>query len=102
MPGDPSRSLVDQSVKDVLQPSQLRHHIEFWIPSETPRDIRAIPLPQPPLRELDKVPLFGWARSEEVRDWLSLASAKKSGDISQIQKLRMSIATAGPSAELLT
>ncbi len=78
--------LVDQSVKDVLQPGQLRHHIEFWIPSETPRDIRAIPLPHPPLRELDKVPLFGWARSEEVRDWLSLASAKKSGDISQIPK----------------
>jgi hypothetical protein len=78
--------LVDQSVKDVLQPGQLRHHIEFWIPSETPRDIRAIPLPHPPLRELDKVPLFGWARSEEVRDWLSLASAKKSGDISQIPR----------------
>ena len=78
--------LVDQSVKEVLQPGQLRHYIEFWIPSETPRDIRAIPLPRPSLRELDKVPLFGWARSEEVRDWLSLASAKESGETSQIPK----------------
>ena len=36
------------------------------------------------MRALDKVPLFGWARSEDVRCWLSLISAQKSGDISQI------------------
>jgi hypothetical protein len=38
------------------------------------------------MRALDKVPLFGWARSEDVRCWLSLISAQKSGDISQISK----------------
>jgi uncharacterized protein DUF5107/uncharacterized protein len=76
--------LIDQSVKDVLQPGQLRHHVEFWIPSATARDIREIPLPHPPIRTLDKVPLFDWATSDDVRFWLSLISARKSGLINQI------------------
>ena len=76
--------LVDQSVKDVLQPGQLRPHIEYWIPSSTARDIRGISLPNPLLRALDAVPLFGWARNEEVSLWMNLVSAHKSGDISQI------------------
>lgn len=78
--------LVDQSLKGVLQPGQLRHHVEFWIPSGTPRDIRKISLPNPPMRALDKLPLFGWARSEDVHCWLSLISAQKLGDIRQISK----------------
>lgn len=78
--------LVDQSVKDVLLPGQLRHHVEFWIPSDTAREIREISLPHPPMRALNDVPLFGWARSEDVGFWLSLTSAQKSGDISQIPK----------------
>jgi hypothetical protein len=78
--------LVDQSSKDMLLPRQLRHHIEFWIPCSTPRDIRKISLPNVRMRALDKVPLFGWARSEDVGCWLSLISAHKSGDISQISK----------------
>jgi hypothetical protein len=78
--------LVDQSVKDVLQPGQLRHHVEYWIPSDTARDIREISLPHPSMRALDEVPLFDWARIEDVNYWLSLASTQKSGDISQIPK----------------
>lgn len=78
--------LADQSVQDILQPGQLRHHIEFWIPCSTPRDIRKIPLPRIRMRALDKVPLFGWARSEEVGCWLSLISAQKSGSTSQISR----------------
>ena len=76
--------LVDQSVKSVLQPGQLRHHTEFWVPSATRRDIREIPLPQPALRAVDKVPLFDWATSEDVGFWLSLTSAWKSGLVHQI------------------
>ena len=76
--------LVDQSVKDALDPGQLRHHVEFWIPSGTPRNIREIPLPRPSLRAVDTVPLFGWARNEEVSLWLHLASAHKAGDCSRI------------------
>ena len=76
--------LVDQSVKDVLQPGQLRHHVEFWIPSATACDIREISLPHPELRAVDKVPLFDWATSDEVRFWLSLTSARNSGLVNQI------------------
>jgi Domain of unknown function (DUF5107) len=76
--------LVDQSMKDVLQPGQLRQHIEFWIPSARARNIRDISLPHPAMRTLDKVPLFDWAMSDDVRFWLSLTSARKSGLMSQI------------------
>jgi hypothetical protein len=78
--------LVDQSIRSVLQPGQLRDHVEFWIPSGTPRDIRKISLPHPALRALDKVPLFSWARNEDVDCWLSLISAQKAGDTSRIPK----------------
>jgi hypothetical protein len=76
--------LVDQSVKDVLQPGQHRHHVEYWIPTCTRRDIREISVPQPSLRAVDEVPIFDWARNDDVSYWLSLADAHKSGDISQI------------------
>ncbi len=76
--------LVDQSVKCVLQPGQLRHHVEFWIPSHTRRDIREIPLPHPALRTVDKVPLFDWTTSDDVGYWLGLTAAWKSGLIDQI------------------
>jgi uncharacterized protein DUF5107/uncharacterized protein len=76
--------LLDQSLKDVLQPGQLRHHVEFWIPSATRRDIREIPLPRPALRPVEAVPLFDWDTSNDAGFWLSLASAWKSGLISSI------------------
>jgi hypothetical protein len=78
--------LIDQSVKDVLEPGQLRDHVEFWIPSSTPREIREISLPDPRIRGLDKVPLFSWARSDDVCNWLSLISAQKSDEIGKIPK----------------
>ena len=76
--------LVDQSLKDMLQPGQLRHHVEFWIPSATPRDIRKISLPHPSMRPVDEVPLFSWARDEEVIYWLNLIALQKSGDACKI------------------
>ena len=76
--------LIDQSVKDVLEPGQSLHHVEYWIPSATPRIIQQISLPHPTLRSLDAVPRFGWARNEDVSLWLQLASAHKMGDSGQI------------------
>lgn len=76
--------LVDQSLKDLLQPGQRRHHVEFWIPASTPRDIRKISLPSPSLRPVDDVPLFSWARNEEVVCWLKLIDARRSGDANKI------------------
>lgn len=78
--------LIDQSIKDVLQPGQVRHHVEFWIPSATSRNIRTIPLPRPELRGLDKVPLFEWGRSEDVGLWLELISAHKAGAAGRVPK----------------
>jgi hypothetical protein len=76
--------LIDQSMKATLEPGQLHHHIEFWIPSNTQRDIRTIALPAPQLRPLNEVPLFSWARQEEVSDWLQLVSAVKASAVCQI------------------
>jgi len=77
-------TLIDQSVKDILEPGQSRHHVEFWIPSGVRRNIREISLPRPTLRSLDAVPRFEWARNEDVGFWLQLASAHKSGDCNRI------------------
>jgi hypothetical protein len=78
--------LIDQSVKDVLQPGQRRHHIEYWIPSHTARDIRGISLPHPVMRPPDRVPLFDWGTSEDLSYWLTLVVARKSDNIQQIPK----------------
>ncbi len=78
--------LIDQSIKDVLQSRQFHCHIEFWIPSDRPRDICQLSVPQPRLRALDKIPLFGWARPVDVRCWLDLMSAHRSVDANQIPK----------------
>jgi hypothetical protein len=76
--------LIDQSVKDALQPGQLRHHVEFWIPSAEPLDIRKIALPESHLRSVRDVPLFSWARTEEVRLWCDLVEAYSSTDVIRI------------------
>lgn len=73
--------LIDQSVKDVLQPGSLRHRTEFWIPSEQRWDIRTIPLPNPQIRPVEDIPIFGWARKEDVCIWLDLISAQNSGSV---------------------
>lgn len=78
--------LVDQSVKTMLDPGQRHEQVEFWIPSARRRDIRAIDLPAPRLRPVDEVPLFAWAREEEVDLWLELTDAWKAGDAMRIPR----------------
>ena len=67
--------LGDQSVKLELQPKQTRWHAEFWIPSHTALNIYALRLPDVTLRPIDDVPLFEWAREEEVQVWQDLLRA---------------------------
>jgi hypothetical protein len=76
--------LVDQSIQELLQPGQVRHHVEFWIPSAEHRDIRRIALPDPGLRVIEDVPLFTWAREEEVGIWLRLLEAHQAQDRTKI------------------
>lgn len=72
--------LVDQSVKSTLEPGQQHEQVEFWIPSTRRRDIRSIAVPTPRLRPVDQVPLFTWAREQEVHLWLKLLDVRQTGN----------------------
>ncbi|MCE9613030.1 MAG: DUF5107 domain-containing protein [Lentisphaerae bacterium] len=67
--------LMDQSVKDHLQPGQSRHHVEFWFPTDQPMDIRALVPPAVTLVPPERIPRFGWARDRETSLWLQVQAA---------------------------
>ena len=67
--------IADQSIKLTMQPNETRSHVEYWIPSDKELDIYQIPLPKTSLRPLDQVPLFQWARQQEVGVWEDLVQA---------------------------
>lgn len=67
--------LIDQSIKDRLQPDQTHWHQEYWFPTDAPQDIHALKVPSPDLVNIDVVPRFDWARSGEVAIWEALADA---------------------------
>lgn len=67
--------LGDQSVRAVLQPKEKRWHTEYWIPSEKPLDIYSLQVPNIQLRPVEAIPLFAWARVEEVQIWQELVNA---------------------------
>lgn len=71
----------DQSVKLELQPKKTRWHLEYWIPTDMPLNIYALKVPQNSLRPVSEIPLFGWARTDEVKVWNGLVRAygKKGG-----------------------
>ena len=71
--------LVDQSVKVLLEPGQSRHHVEFWIPSDRPRDIRALVAPDVRLVPPADIPRFEWAREREVALWREVLAASAEG-----------------------
>ena len=70
--------ITDQSTKLKLGPQQTRSHVEFWIPSDKPLDIYALTIPQVDLRSVRDVPLFDWARQDEVQVWRDLVRAHES------------------------
>ncbi len=65
----------DQATKLNLQPQETRWHVEFWIPSDKALNIHALTMPDIKLRPSSAVPLFDWARPEEVRVWQDLVQA---------------------------
>lgn len=67
--------LVDQSIKALLQPGEQHNHIGFWWPTDRPLDIHQIPLPNPRLVSLTRVPRFPWARHDEVKLWQCVLQA---------------------------
>ena len=68
----------DQSIKLEMQPKQKRWHVEYWFPTDKQIDIRKMKTPSPVLRSTTEIPLFSWARKEEVKDWEMLINNYKS------------------------
>ena len=67
--------ISDQSIKLEMQPRQSRWHVEYWIPSDKELDIYALKVPAVQLRSTKEIPLFTWARKNEVDVWNSLLKA---------------------------
>jgi hypothetical protein len=67
--------IADQSIKLTMQPNETRSHVEYWIPSDRELDIYQIQLPKTSLRPLNEVPLFQWAREQEINVWRTLTQA---------------------------
>lgn len=65
----------NQSTKLELQPKEFRWHTEFWIPTDQKLNIFALKVPDVNLRPLKMIPLFDWARFEEVNIWNDLKLA---------------------------
>ena len=68
----------DQSIKLEMQPKQKRWHVEYWFPTDKQIDIRKLKTPFPVLRSTNEIPLFSWARKEEVKDWEMLINTYRS------------------------
>jgi len=65
----------DQSIKLELPPKQTRWHVEYWIPTDKPLNIYGLTVPENHLRPVSEIPLFQWARPDEVRVWTELQRA---------------------------
>jgi hypothetical protein len=67
--------ISDQSIKLEMQPKETKWQVEYWFPSDHPMSIYALQTPTVQLRPVAAIPLFGWAREEEVSCWISLVKA---------------------------
>jgi hypothetical protein len=67
--------LGDQSIKAMLQPKETKWHVEYWIPTDKRLDIYSLRVPLIQLRPILEIPLFQWARANEVSVWKALISA---------------------------
>ena len=65
----------DQSIKLELQPKQTRWHVEYWFPTDKELDIYSLKVPVISLRSTKEIPLFQWARENEVSVWKELVKA---------------------------
>ena len=62
----------DQSIKLEMQPKQTRWHAEYWFPTDKELNIYDLKVPVLNLRSTKEIPLFSWARKEDVKDWQAL------------------------------
>jgi hypothetical protein len=71
----------DQSIKLEMQPKQTRWHVEYWFPTDKELNIYDLKTPVLNLRSTKEIPLFSWARKEDVKDWEALINIYKSKKI---------------------
>jgi drug/metabolite transporter (DMT)-like permease len=69
--------LIMTNLSNLNHPDEIRWHTEFWIPTDKPLSIYRLKVPALSLRPVKKIPLFGWARSAEVKVWDDLRKAFK-------------------------
>lgn len=88
--------ISDQSIKLELRPGEYREHTEFWMPTDKRMNIYELAVPKVALRPIAEVPLFGWARKNEVAPWIALLNAFEHGmEIPQIDPTTTSWAPSG-------
>ena len=75
----------DQSIKLEMQSKQKRWHVEYWFPADKEMDIRKMKTPSPSLRSISEIPLFSWARKDEVKDWETLINIYTSKKIMNLR-----------------
>jgi uncharacterized protein DUF5107/uncharacterized protein len=68
----------DQSIKLEMHPKEKRWHVEYWFPADRQLDIYKLTVPTVQLRPLNEIPLFSWARKQDVQDWESLINMSRS------------------------
>lgn len=71
----------DQSIKLEMLPKQTRWHVEYWFPANNELSIYSLKVPAIQLRPAEEIPLFGWARKEEVKDWVTFSNIYSSKKI---------------------
>lgn len=64
----------DQSIKLEMQSKGKRSHVEYWFPTDRELNIYSLEVPTVKLRPVNEIPLFGWARKEDVQDWERLTN----------------------------
>jgi hypothetical protein len=67
----------DQSIKLEMQPKRTRWHVEYWFPTDKELNIYSLKVPSVQLRPTIDIPLFQWARTNEVKVWKDLQNAQR-------------------------
>jgi hypothetical protein len=75
----------DQSIKLEMKAGETRSHVEYWMPTNTRLNIYDLKVPNQKLRPVSAVPLFDWARSNEVNTWNQLADAHRKKNIGSLR-----------------
>ncbi|PLS18754.1 DUF5107 domain-containing protein [Bacillus sp. M6-12] len=70
--------IVDQSIKEELEPGEHHVHTEYWIPSAVPLTIEEIDLPQVQLIPPNVIPQFEWIERRKVTPWMNLLQVYES------------------------